>query len=274
MSNKAFIGKNVVITGASGGLGAALCSQYAALGAHIIAIDRDEHGLRNLEAKLRANGAQITSLVCDLSDHEQVEAVLRERMDSFHHIDVLIHNAGITHRSSFRTTNYSVIKKVIDVNLIASILLTKILLESLIRAQGQIIVISSVAGIAPLIARTGYASSKHGLHGFYESLRTEIEPLGVHVMLVCPTFIQTGIEKNAMNEKGEPSNHAQVRIGKWYTPQEIATVIVRAAGKRKRILLIGKIAKTAYIISRLLPNVYSKIMVSRFRKELQEDGKN
>jgi short-subunit dehydrogenase len=95
------------------------------------------------------------------------------------------------------------------VNFFGAMHCTHAALEPLISRRGMIIVISSVAGFAPLIARTGYAASKHALHGFFDSLRSEVEPLGVKVLLVCPSFIQTGIEKNALAGDGDLASHPQ-----------------------------------------------------------------
>ena len=104
------------------------------------------------------------------------------------------------------------------VNFFGALHCTHAALDELVARRGMVIAISSVAGFAPLIARTGYAASKHALHGFFDSLRTEVEPLGVKVLLVCPSFIETGIEKNALDGHGGPARHAQSIVGVRATP--------------------------------------------------------
>jgi short-subunit dehydrogenase len=106
-----------------------------------------------------------------------------------------------------------------EVNFFGALHCTHAALEDLVARRGMVIAVSSVAGFAPLVARTGYAASKHALHGFFDSLRTEVEPLGVKVLLVCPSFIQTGIEKNALAGDGSPVRHPQFIVGGRSTPR-------------------------------------------------------
>jgi short-subunit dehydrogenase len=133
----------------------------------------------------------------------------------------------------------------------------------------MIIVISSVAGFAPLIARTGYAASKHALHGFFESLRPEVAPAGVDVMLVCPSFISTGIDRNALGADGRPVTHAQVVIGPRLSPEDVANRIYVAAGRRRRLLRIGRTADLAWWVSRIAPAAYEQGMARRLRGEME-----
>jgi short-subunit dehydrogenase len=130
-------------------------------------------------------------------------------------------------------------------------------------------VISSVAGFAPLIARTGYAASKHALHGFFESLRPEVAPAGVDVMLVCPSFISTDIDRNALGADGHPVKHAQVVIGRRLTPEAAANRIFGAASRSRRLLRIGRTADVAWWVSRIAPAAYERGMARRLRGEME-----
>jgi short-subunit dehydrogenase len=160
-----------------------------------------------------------------------------------------------------------------DVNFYGAIHCTKAALPRLIERRGLVIAISSVAGYTPLIARTGYAASKHALHGFFESLRTELAPQGVHVMMACPSFIATQIDRNALGGDGQPVRHAQVTIGRPLTPDAAAQQIVAGAARDRRLLLIGRTARIAWWVSRLAPALYEKLMARRLRGEL-ESGTN
>jgi len=133
-----------------------------------------------------------------------------------------------------------------------------------------VIAISSVAGFAPLIARTGYSASKHALHGFFESLRTELAPDGVHVMMVCPSFVATGIDRSALGPDGAPARHAQVVIGARQPAQAVAARILGAAARNERTVLIGRTARLAWWVSRLAPRWYERAMARRLRGELAE----
>ena len=102
-------------------------------------------------------------------------------------------------------TEPAVIRRVMEVNFFGAVHCTRAALGDLVRTRGLIVAISSVAGFSPLIARTGYAASKHALHGFFDSLRTELVDSGVDALLVCPAFIATGIERNALGADGAPA---------------------------------------------------------------------
>jgi NAD(P)-dependent dehydrogenase (short-subunit alcohol dehydrogenase family) len=266
-----FAGKTVVITGAAGGLGRALVHAFAAAGAHIAALDLDGDAAEALAAPLRSQGRQAVGLACDVSDAAECERALAAVIACWGRIDVLVNNAGISHRSAFRRTESAVTRRVMEVNFFGAVNCTRAALDALVNARGLIIVVSSVAGFAPLIARTGYAAAKHALHGFFESLRAELAGEGVDVLIVCPSFIATGIDRNALGGDGAPVRHAQQVIGVRARPEDIAAAIVRAARSGRRLLLPGRTAKLAWWVSRIAPAYYARVMARRLRAEI-EDG--
>lgn len=257
--------KTVVITGAAGGLGSALCQRFGEAGAHILALDIDETGLQHLQDLLDTKGVSHETCVCDVTDLGAAQKTLARQPG----IDVLINNAGISHRSAFASTDLAVIRKVVDINFWGAVHCTQAVLPQLMQRRGQIIVISSVAGFSPLIARTGYAASKHALHGFFESLRSEIKTQGVDVMMVCPSFIATNIVRSALAGDGQPVQHDQVRVGGQMQPAEAAERIFRAAAARKRLLILGKTGKLAWYLHKIAPTFYESMMAKRLRAEME-----
>jgi len=264
-----FAGKVVVISGAAGGLGRALAHAFAAAGARIAALDINAEAAQAAAAELRGQGRQAMGLACDVSDAAACERAIAAVVASFGRIDVLINNAGISHRSAYRRTDPAVIRRVMEVNFFGAVHCTRAALASLTQSRGLIIVISSVAGFAPLIARTGYAAAKHALHGFFESLRSELAADGVDVLMVCPSFIATGIDKNALGGDGRPVRHAQQIVGERARPEDIAAQVRRAAQRGTRLLLPGRTAKLAWWLSRLAPAWYARAMARRLRGEMQ-----
>jgi short-subunit dehydrogenase len=178
----------------------------------------------------------------------------------------------MSHRSAFAVTGLDVIHRVMDVNFFGAVNCTKAALPHLIARRGLIIVVSSVAGYTPLVARTGYAASKHALHGFFDSLRTELAPQGVDVMVACPSFIATRIDWNALGGDGEPVRHPQVTVGHPLAPDEAAGQVLAAAQRGQRRLLVGRTAKAAWQLNRFAPRLYEFIMARRLRGELESDG--
>jgi len=268
-----FFDKVVVVTGAAGGLGRALCLRFGQAGARIVALDRHASALDALLSSLHQAGITAIGAACDVTLEDDCLQAMAEAKRSFGAIDLLVNNAGITHRSAFAHTEPAVIRRVMAVNFFGALHCTHAALDELLGRRGMVIAISSVAGFAPLIARTGYAASKHALHGFYDSLRTEVEPLGLKVLLVCPSFIQTGIEKNALDGNGLPARHPQSIVGVRATPESIADKIFQAARREHRLLLPDSVSRSSWWVSRLAPRLYERLMVATLNKEMQQEGR-
>jgi NAD(P)-dependent dehydrogenase (short-subunit alcohol dehydrogenase family) len=265
-----FEDRTVLVTGAAGGLGRALALGFAAAGARIVALDRDSAGLETLRAQLERESRPCLALTCDVTDADACERAVAAGVARFGGLDVLVNNAGLSHRSAFAHTGLDVIRRVMEVNFFGAVNCTRAALPGLVAARGLVIAISSVAGYTPLIARTGYAASKHAMHGFFESLRTELAPQGVAVMMVCPSFVATRIDRNALGGDGGPVRHAQVTVGRPLTAEAAAGRIVAAAARRPRMLFIGRTARQAWWLSRIAPAVYERVMSRRLRGELQQ----
>lgn len=263
-----FRGRTVVVTGAAGGLGAALCHRFGAVGARVVALDSDRRGLDALAPRLAQAGVEAMTVPCDVTSESECIGAMAAARRRFGGIDVLVNNAGISHRSAFERTELRVIRRVMEVNFFGAVHCTQAALPDLIARRGIVVAISSVAGFAPLIARTGYAASKHALHGFFESLRSEVDSRGVHVLIVCPTFVRTGIERNALGGDGGPASHAQSVVGRPLEPDGVAELIVKAARQGRRSLLVGKVARISWWLSRVAPRLYARVMARRLREEM------
>jgi NAD(P)-dependent dehydrogenase (short-subunit alcohol dehydrogenase family) len=264
----AFEGKVVVVTGAAGGIGAALCRRFARAGARVAALDRDAAGAEALAGELAGAGATAAAFACDVADAASCEGALRAVILRFGGVDVLVNNAGITHRSLFAETELPVYRRVMDVNFFGALHCTKAALGSLLERRGLVVVTSSVAGFAPLLGRSGYCASKHALHGLFETLRCELAPSGVGVLLVCPGFTATGIERSALGGRGAPASHPQSRVGGQASPEDVAEAVVRAARARQRLLVLTPVGRASRLLSRLWPAAYERVMSRALRSEL------
>jgi len=266
MTPRSFTGKAILITGAAGGLGAALCRRFAAGGARIAAMDRDREKLDILVASLPAGSLAIAG---DLSDPAVCQDAIERTVARFGALDGLVNNAGISHRSLLADTDPAVIRRVMEVNFFGAMQMTHAALPHLIASRGIVAAISSVAGYAPLLGRTGYSASKHALHGFFDTLRTEVADQGVDVTLVCPSFIATGIGSAALGGQGGSATAARITTGGESQPGDIAGRIVEAITHRRNLLLPDRTSRLAWWVRKFAPGFYAHTMKRRVRAEFQ-----
>ncbi|MBW2048702.1 MAG: SDR family NAD(P)-dependent oxidoreductase [Deltaproteobacteria bacterium] len=154
-------------------------------------------------------------------------------------------------------------------NFFGSLYCTKAAIRSIVERKGLIIVNESIAGLAPLLGRTGYSASKHALHGLFTSLRSEIRGSGAHVMIVCPGFVKTNLQARALGGNGQVTKHPQSTVGSQSTPEEAAEAIFRGAMRRKHLLVLTPVGKISYWISRISPILYERMMARQLRSELE-----
>ena len=258
----------VVVTGAASGIGAAISRRFAREGARIGLLDMDAKGVQAASDKLRANGVDAVGIRCDVVDEDQCTSAMKEIIGLYGGIDVLVNNAGITQRSAFVDTQTRVYRRVMDVNFFGSLHCTKAALVSLIERKGLIIVIESLAGITPLLGRTGYCASKHALHGLFTSLRSELRATGTHIMLVCPGFVETSLQSRALGGDGRVTTHPQSMAGKPVSAASVAGKIFKGAVKRKHLLVMTPVGKLTYWIHRFAPRLYERLMARQLKEEL------
>ena len=264
MTRRTLEGRVVLVTGAAGGLGAALCRRLVRGGARVAALDFDAGKLDALVAEL---GPRALAIAADITDPTSGRRAVAATLAQFGALDGLINNAGISHRSLLAETDAEVIRRVMEVNFFGAANLTGAALAAIIARRGFIVAISSVAGFAPLVGRTGYAASKHALHGYFDSLRSEVEGAGVDVTVVCPSFIRTGIGAAASDGSGAPVSGPRVTTGRESSPEQVAECIVTAVAAGKPLLLPDATSRQAWWLSRLLPSLYARLMKRRLGRE-------
>jgi NAD(P)-dependent dehydrogenase (short-subunit alcohol dehydrogenase family) len=258
----------VVVTGAASGIGKAIARHYAQRGAAVGLLDCDTAGLQSCVAEFEHSGYVATAAECDVTSPRACTAAIDAVIARWGGIDVLVNNAGITQRDAFVNTVPDVYRRVMAVNFFGALHCTQAAIRSLVARQGQIIVISSIGGFAPLLGRTGYCASKHALHGFFNSLRAELRAHNVQVLIACPWFVTTNLQRRALAGNGSVTSHPQSRVGRSSTPEDVARAIYRAACKRQSLLVLTPMGRFTYWLSRLAPQLYETIMRRQLRQEL------
>jgi short-subunit dehydrogenase len=151
-----------------------------------------------------------------------------------------------------------------DVNFFGALHCTKAALPALLERRGQVVVLGSVAGLAPLATRTGYAASKHAVHGFFESLRAEYPDGRLGVLLVDPSFVDTPIGEHALGPDGRaPGSEARTGVRGAIAPEAVADAILRALLARRRHLFVPWQAGAFVWLSRLAPRLFERGMARR-----------
>ncbi len=191
--------KTVLITGAAGGIGEALCRHFAKKGydiaLHYFTSEKKAEALKNnLEScyKIKA-----VSIKADLRDAAQVKLLADTALKEFSSIDVLVNNAGVAYFSLYQLADDNKVKELLDINLMSAMSLTKEILPSMIRKQkGRIINISSMWGISGASCEVHYSATKSALIGFTKALAKEVGPSGITVNCIAPGFIDTAMNSH------------------------------------------------------------------------------
>ncbi|MFY0608336.1 MAG: SDR family oxidoreductase [Cyclobacteriaceae bacterium] len=251
----------VMVTGASSGIGEALAYQLAIEGAKLILAARRLSELERVKAACD-NKEKVKVMTLDLADASNIQTKAKEAESLFGHIDVLINCGGISQRGKVIDTDIEVDRKIMEVNYFGTIALTKALLPSMIeRKTGHQVIITSAVGIISTPFRSSYAASKHALHGFYDSLRSEHHEDNLKVSIILPGFIKTQISINALTGDGSKQNTMDDAQANGLSAEDCAKQILSAIKKDKEEVYIGGTKEVAAIyMKRFFPSIFSRIV--------------
>ena len=213
-----------IITGAAQGIGLATAVKFAQEGAIIVVCDIRQAGVDAAVAACQQQGAQAQGFVMDVTNREQVDAVVAQVRERFGRIDVLVNNAGITQDARLVKMTEAQFDRVIDVNLRGVFHCAQAVAEGM-TAQGSGVILnaSSVVGIYGNFGQTNYAATKFGVIGFTKTWARELGAKGVRVNAVAPGFIKTPILAS-MPEDVLKGMEARVPLKRLGQPEEIANV--------------------------------------------------
>ena len=249
------------ITGASSGIGEALVYEYAPHADLIIISARNQKELERVQAKASGQRAQIKVVPLDLEKYETLQNIATTVLNEVHHIDLLINNGGISQRSLAIQTSIDVDKKLMDVNFLGTIALTKAVLPSMIkRNQGQIATVTSLVGKFGTPLRSTYSASKHALHGFFDSLRVELADTKISISMVLPGFIKTNVSLNAMTQDGSKQGSMDKQTGEGMEPELFAKILRKRLQNKEHEIMIGKKEVMAVYLKRLSPALLHRVL--------------
>lgn len=248
-------GKTVWVTGASSGIGAALCNELASKGANIVLSAR-----RVAELEAVRSGMQRTEdhliLPLDVTDRSSYSAALDSILARYGSLHSVVLNAGIGQRGSVLESSVDVERRIMDINYFAVTELARLVLPHFHEQnEGQIVVMSSIMGFISTPRRTTYAASKHALQGYFEGLRAELHKTNISISIVCPGYIHTNISVFAQQGDGTPFGEMDDQHRNAMLSTVFARKAVRGLEREKPILFIGGPERFGPLLARISPSI-------------------
>lgn len=260
-------GKVVVLTGASEGIGRALALELARAQARLVLSARNALRLESLADECRALGASALVVPADASRREDCEALADAALAHSGAIDMLVLNAGSTMWSRLdELEDVDLLERLMRTNYLGAAWLTRRALPALAASRGRIVAISSLAGIAGVPTRTGYAASKHAMFGFFDSLRIELADRGVSVTVIAPDFVRSEIHRRAIGPDGRPLGASPMVEIKIMSADECARIIVEAALKRRRLVITSLRGRAMRWMKLLAPGLVDRLAARAIRR--------
>ncbi len=262
-----YYGKTVAITGASSGLGKEMALILSKNHTNLSLFARRKEKLEETARMCEKNGSETILTWGDIKNKEDCKRFIDNTIDRFGKLDVLINNAGVTMYSLFEEiSDISIADEIVKTNLLGYIYCTHYALKYLIESKGVIIAVSSLTGKTGVPTRTIYSATKHGIDGFFSSLRIELKRYGVGVTVAFPGFVKTEIRKNALGKDGKPIGKSHIDENKAEAPEVCAKKILEYGIKRKRDVLPGIKEKMMIVVKSFFPFLIDKIAEKSVKK--------
>jgi NAD(P)-dependent dehydrogenase (short-subunit alcohol dehydrogenase family) len=236
---KRFIGKVVLITGASRGIGRAVARAFAEEDAWVALCARDVAALTDLADELNQGDGRAIALECDVTDKAQVEDAIKRLADKWGKLHVVVNNAGISGHTPMDGESDDRWHEILNTNLTGSYLVTKAALDLMHSGWGRIINISSVLGRFGVPGYAAYCTSKHGIIGFTRALALELVSRGITVNAISPGWVSTDMADKGIRETAEvmgisPDEFREqaidaVPIRRFIEPEEVAKLVLYLA---------------------------------------------
>lgn len=261
-------GKKCFITGAASGIGRATALAAAAQGATLFLTDIDADGLGRTAEAIRAAGGLLAShRAFDIADFDAVRSYADQVHEGSGSLDVVMNIAGISVWGAVEDLEHRHWRKAVEVDLMGPIHVIESFVPPMIRAGrgGHLVNVSSAAGLFGLPAHAAYSAAKFGLRGVSEVLRFDLEPHGIHVCLVCPGAVNTGLVETVELVGVKPSMSAMRRMKASFrrraiTPEAAAAAILRGVERRQYLVFTSADVRLGHFVQTRLPVVYERAM--------------
>tara|TARA_B100001971_G_scaffold84647_1_gene77940 strand:+ start:37002 stop:37799 length:798 start_codon:yes stop_codon:yes gene_type:complete len=253
--------KVIWVTGASSGIGLAFVEYVNKVGAKVILSSRKVTELEKVKSNL-THPQNAFVLPLDLEKFENFDELTINAIKAFGHIDILINNGGISQRSLASETKVEVDERLMKINYLGTVALTKAVLPHMLkRKSGAIYTVSSMVGKFGTPYRSAYAATKHALHGFMDSLRAEVFEDGIHIGMICPGFVNTNVSKNALTGDGSALGKMDAATADGIEPIVFAARMASAIEQsREEVYIAGAKEKFGLFMKRFFPSLFNKLI--------------
>ena len=213
-----------IVTGASRGIGRAIARRFGSAGAAVVAAARERHA-EATAAEIRGAGGRAVAITVDVTDVDQIDAMVRTALDEFGRVDVIVNNAGIARDRLALRMSQADWDAVVATNLTAAFICARTVLRPMLKQRsGRIISVGSVVGQMGNRGQVNYAASKAGLVGFSKALAREVASRGVTVNVVAPGMIETDMSAQ-LGESAHSAMLAQIPLGRLGTVDDVAAAV-------------------------------------------------
>lgn len=261
-------GQGVLLTGASGGIGRCVAMELARRGARLALAGRSENRLIDLAERIRAGGAFAATLPCDISAPEGPSHLARSAVDALGTIDILINNAGLSRFAPLAEEEEARIRRLVEVNLTAPMLLAREVLPGMLqRGHGHIVNVGSAFGSIAFPQFSVYSATKFALRGFSEALRRELAGTGVTVTYVAPRTTDTPMNTPAIRDFITQTGAAMD------PPEMVARVVADAIEDDRREVYIGWPERFFVRVNAVAPGLVDRSLADQGRKAPGATGK-
>jgi len=256
--------RHILLTGATGGIGAATAAALAARGNHLTLVARNADRLQRLADQIAQSCAGVNTVAADIRGAEAAADVVRQAKTAQGGIDVLVNCAGINDFGRFVETAPGRIEALVTTNLLAPLQLSRAVLPGMLaRGQGRIVNVGSVMGGVGFAGFGVYCATKFGLRGFSEALRRELHGSGVSVAYIAPRYTRTALNTAAMDRMAKA-----VRMN-TDAPETVAKAIVAAVYGTKADHVIGVVERLLVRLNGLLPGVMD-VSLAKLNRRIAE----
>lgn len=259
-------GKVVIITGSSMGIGRSLAIEIGKKGGKLIINARNNNRLEKTYKELMAMGLELVAYSGDISNYEDCVKIVEYAVDNFGKVDVLINNAGLTAEGTLEESSPEVFKKLMDVNFLGSVFMTKAALPYIKQTKGSILFIGSLAGIHGLGNYSAYSSSKMALTALVESLKKETYQTGIHIGIAYVGFTENDSQKTYYDKSGDIKPLPVRKIIKPKPVKEVAHQLMDMIENRRYKSAFTFVGKLNAILNRLFPALVYRILLNAYRK--------